>query len=181
MCNHVIETIGSWGVKTSPVQGRITRVRAGDVVQFSEELRKYPVSCAYCRVSSVDRESGKVNMVDGMGSAFITENAAMDISGGPFFSLPIECLEPTHTLHNVHVWNWGDNSPGAAQGVDYHIDRPLFRATASPRDFETRWSRNGEEDARLGGEYRHNCIDPSAELVRTWEDHDGLTAYLFKV
>ena len=180
--NHVIETIGSWGVKTSPVTGRITSVHAGDIVQFSEDLRRYPVSHAQCRVSNVDRETGIVNMVDGMGSAFICESGAMDISGGPFFSLPLECLEPTHTMSTVHVWNWGDNSPGAAQGVDYHIDRPIFRATASPSDFETRYSRNGEEDARQGGEYRHSCVDPSMTLVRSWVDdgQDGLTAYLFR-
>ena len=179
--NHIIETIGAWGVKSTPMPGRLQRVHAGDVVAFADKYRRYPVSHRHCRVSSVDRESGLVNLVDGMGSAFICENGSLSISGGPFFALPIECLEPAHITLQVHVWNWGDNIPGAGQGVDYHIDRPVFDATASPYDFQIRYSRNGEQNARQGGEYKHHCIDESAELVRSWPSHDGITAYLFRV
>lgn len=177
--NHVIETIGPWGVKSTPVQGRMNSVHAGDVVQFPEQHRRYPVSCAECRVSDIDKDHGMVHLVDGMGSAFIDEDARLSISGGPFFSLPIECLEPMHTTHRARFWNWGDNRPGAAQGVDYYIDRPMFRATASPNDHAIRYSHISEEDARQGGVYRHQVVDPTWLLVRTWEDHDGETAYLF--
>ena len=178
--NHIIETIGKWGVKTTPIDERISSVHAGDVVQFPEEYRHYPVSYAECRVDHIDNESGLVHMVDGMGSAFLDADAKLDISGGPCFSLPIECLEPMHATRQTHVWNWGDHSMGAGQGVDYHIDRPMFRVTASPSDFETRYSRNGEEHARQGGKYRHGSIDDAWQLVRTWPDHHGLTAYLFR-
>uniref|UniRef100_A0A6M3JFN5 Uncharacterized protein n=1 Tax=viral metagenome TaxID=1070528 RepID=A0A6M3JFN5_9ZZZZ len=178
---HIIETIGKWGVKTTPVYLRMTKISAGDVVQFPDEHKRYPVSYRHCRIDHVDRDKGMVGMVDGMGSAFITESGSLSISGGPFFSLPIECLKPLHTTHTVRVWNWGDNSPGAAQGVDYHIERPLFEATASPGDYTIRYSQNGEQDARQGGEYNHGGLEEHARLVRTWEDHDGLTGYLFAV
>lgn len=178
---HIIETIGKWGVRTTPVYLRMTRIEAGDVVEFPDQHKRYPVSYRHCRINSVDRKTGLVNMVDGMGSAFIYQSGGLSISGGPFFSLPIECLEPRHTMHTVRVWNWGDNSPGASQGVDYHIERPVFEATAAPGDYTIRYSRNGEQDARQGGEYNHDVMDGTAKLVRTWEDHDGMTAYLFDV
>jgi hypothetical protein len=178
---HIIETIGKWGVKTTPVGLRMTKISAGDVVQFPDEHKRYPVSYRRCRIDRIDREKGMVGMVDGMGSAFITESGSLSISGGPFFSLPIECLTPMHCTHTVHVWNWGDNSPGAGQGVDYHIERPLFEANASPSDYAIRYSRKGEQGARQGGEYNHGVLAEIAKLVRTWEEHDGLTGYLFDV
>ena len=36
---HIIETLGRWGVKSTPcANSRLTRPRAGDVVEFSEDL-----------------------------------------------------------------------------------------------------------------------------------------------
>lgn len=178
---HIIETIGRWGVKTTPYDySRQTKPHAGDVVEFSEELRRYPVSRRWCRIASIDTKSGMVSIVDGSGSAFLDENGHVSISGGPFFSVPLESLEPTHSLHRDRFWNWGDNLPGAAQGVDYHLDRPVFKATKHPYDYATRHA-TSEKGARQNDYFGHGHIPDSAPLVRSWLSHEGLTEYLFNV
>lgn len=176
---HIIETIGSWGVKTSRAGARLSEPRAGDAVEFEEEQRHYPISHRLCRIASIDRASGMVSIVDGMGSAFLND-ASLSIYGVPFFSVPLESLEPTMELETMRFWNWGDNSPGAGQGVEYRIDRPRFRATQHPYDHDLRYGRS-EKAARSGGEYSRGPISDGARLVRSWESHDGLTAYLFDV
>jgi hypothetical protein len=176
---HIIETIGKWGVKTSPYRNwRRIRPQAGDIVEFGDDMRRYPVSCRHCRINHIDAESGMASIVDGMGSAFLSEDGSLEISGGPFFSVPLESLEPTAELHRARFWNWGDNSPGAAQGVEYHLDRPVFRATEHPDDHAIRYATT-EKGARHHDHYRHGDIPDSAKLIRSWESHDGLTAYLF--
>jgi len=177
--NHIIETVGSWGVKTSPYKIRMTNPKAGDVVEFSEELKRYPVSSPRCRIDRIDHETKMIHLVNGMGSAFLCEDGSLSISGGPFFSLPFESLEPTIQLHTARFWNWGDNSPGADQGVDYYIARPVFKATEGPNDHAIRYD-TSEEGARNGGVYKHRLLNTDARLVRTWPaGYDGLTAYLF--
>lgn len=136
---HIIETIGKWGVKTIPIEFRMNVPKPGDIVEFSKELRKYPVSYHRCRIDHIDKERGTVSLVDGMGSAFLSEGGHVSISGGPFFSVPINSLEATNCTAKSTMWNWGDNAPGAAQGVHYDIQRPLFRATVHP---------NGGKDAK---------------------------------
>ena len=179
MSTHIIETVGKWGVKSSPYATRRQQVRPGDVVEFAEDLRQYPVSCRFCRVDHVDRDSGMVGIVNGMGSAFLDENGSLSISGGPFFSVPLESLEPTTDLREERFWNWGDNSPGADQGVDYRIARPVFMATESPNDHQESHG-TSETHARQGGTYRYSVIPEGAPLVRSWDaGHDGLTSYLF--
>ena len=178
----ITETIGSWGEITTPYEpDRRTQPRAGDIIEFPEELRNYPVTYRRCRIASIDAQTGMASIVNGMGSAFIMEDASLSISGGPFFSLPVESLEATHELHKARVWNWGGNSPGAGQGVDYHIDRPVFRATEHPKDHRITFSHAGEKHARQGGTYRHDPIPEHATLARSWSDHDGLTGYLFDI
>ncbi len=177
---NIIESIGNWGMKTTPFDTeRMSTPHAGDVVEFSEELRKYPVSCRFCRIDRIDDETGQAHLVNGMGSAFMHQDGSLEISGGPFFSVPLETLAHTSAVHQVTVWNWGDNSPGAGQGVDYHIDRPVFEAKRTPGDFQMAYSKVSETHARQGGEYNHNWIDETAVLIRSWPSHDGLTAYLF--
>lgn len=50
----------------------------------------------------------------------------VSISGGPFAVLPLDIFECTYELHPSHMWNWGDNLPGADMGVQYTLYRPLF-------------------------------------------------------
>lgn len=134
MTNHIIESIGGWGVKTVPARLRFNDPKAGDLIQFPEELQKYPISHEYCRIQSVNEEKWTASVVNGMGSAFISENGHHDISGGPFFTMNLNDLDPLYMLKAADVWNWGDNLPGAGQGVHYTIYRPVFRAMVHPND-----------------------------------------------
>lgn len=177
MSSHIIETVGKWGVKTTPYRQRRTLVRPGDVVEFPEDMRKYPVSYQFCRVSSLE-DGNMVSIVNGMGSAFLDHDGGLSISGGPFFSVPLESLEPTMDVREERFWNWGDNSSGADMGVDYQIARPVFRATESPNDHQVSYG-TSEAHARNGGTYRYNPVPESAPLVRTWGRHDEDTAFLF--
>lgn len=129
---HIIESVGSWGVRTTPIGHRMFVPRPGDIVRFGDELRRYPISQELCRIERIDDK--RVILVDGMGSAFLHECGSLSISGGPFFSLPLESLKPTGDLHQAIFWNWGDNSPGPGHGVEYHLRRPVFLATIHPND-----------------------------------------------
>lgn len=60
------------------------------------------------------------------GSVFLSPES-VSISGGPFTSISMDQIEPTYTLKLVRFWNWGDLWPGAGHGVDYYIERPVFR------------------------------------------------------
>lgn len=178
--NHVIETIGPWGVRTTPYRLRYDRPHAGDVVRFDDNVRRYPVSYKFCRINSVDKVEQRVSLVDSMGSAFISESGSLSISGGPFFGLPLKALEPTHEMRETTVWNWGDNSAGAGQGVDYHITRPVFIARAHPDEYPTRWAKS-EREARNGGFGNHDKL-PHAELFHTGpKDTEGYCTYHFQV
>jgi hypothetical protein len=146
--NHVIESIGSWGVVTTPLQIRLGQVKPGDIIDAPEGLRKYPISHRYSRIAHID-ENGIASVCEGMGSAFLCQDGHCDISGGPWWSIPISVLEPTHALHQATYWNWGDNCPGAAQGVQYNIFRPLHRLTVHPYDLKHR-SATTEQNARKG-------------------------------
>ena len=127
---HIVESIGAWGVVTSPLQPRVRHPRAGDIVDFGENQGTYPFTQGkYGRIDSADwlGEEGLILVCCEMGSAFLFESGGVSISGGPFWSGPLSELEATGLLKLARYWNWGDNSPGAYQGVDYHFDRPVFR------------------------------------------------------
>ena len=132
MTNHIIETIGKNGVKTTPFNIRqFQGPKPGDVIEYPEDA-PYPYNKAYGRVDSV--EGGKVYICCNMGSVFLTDSGAVSISGGPFSSVWLSDLEFTGELRTVRFWNWGDNSAGAHQGVDYMIDRPVFRLSIDAKD-----------------------------------------------
>ena len=179
MTDHIIETLGPWGVKTTPYRFRWQTPKAGDVIRFDEDVRRYPVSYKFCRIDHVDEDEQCVGIVDSMGSAFISENGHLSISGGPFFGLPLKALTPTGDLQETVVWNWGDNSPGAAQGVHYRILRPVFRALAHPDEYPTRYARD-EQDARKGGLGNHEPLW-HAELIHVGPKLDGYCTYHFQV
>lgn len=176
---HIIETIGSWGVKTSDMSyGRLGTPKPGDLVEFPDEVKRYPVSCKVCRIDRIDKDRGIAHIVDGMGSAFLCEDGTVSISGGPFFSLPLSALKPANITAISTMWNWGDNGPGAGHGVSYHLDRPVFVADAHPNDFAIRYART-EEYARKGGIYRSDPVPESAPLMRKTPAHDEQTEWLF--
>lgn len=179
--NHVIETVGAWGVRTTPWdRARRSTPKPGDIVEFSDELRKYPISHLRCRIAGIDRHTRMASIVDGMGSAFLFEDGSVSISGGPFFSVPLETLSPTIICHDSLFWNWGDNSPGAAQGVEYRISRPVFIATRHPDSYTIRYA-TSEQTARVKDAYSRDPIPSDARLVRSWESHDGLKGFLFDI
>lgn len=170
--NHIVESIGYWGVRTAPVFDiRLRTPKSGDYVQFSEELRRYPVSREFCRISHVNTETGRIGIVDGDGSAFLREDGSVDVSGGPFFGLFLEDVEPLGILHPTNVWNF-PNGVGAGMGVHYRIDRPLFRALVSPGDLEERIA-TSEEHARQGGMFGRSVIPEFATLYRVI-DREGV-------
>jgi hypothetical protein len=136
MTNNIIESVGNWGVQTSPVERRFVVVRPGDLVIFEGELMRYPVSHRVCRVDAVSYEGNRVCLVDGMGDAFLGPGGEVCISGGPFFGIPITQLKPRFETMKSRFWNWGDNQPGAGQGVEYTIERPVFEAMCHPSDCE---------------------------------------------
>jgi hypothetical protein len=124
MTTHIIETVGSWGVKTRPFQIRAARPGPGDPVDVGA-LEGYPFKGnKWAYISHIDGQ--KVSFCIGSCSMFLQETGHVSISGGPFAGCNLADLEPTHQLKRVRFWNWGDNCAGAAQGVDYFIDRPIF-------------------------------------------------------
>ena len=55
--NHIIESIGAWGVVTTPTQVRIGRVKPGDIIQVPESLRRYPCEHEFSRIASINEDS----------------------------------------------------------------------------------------------------------------------------
>lgn len=177
MANYIIESIGKWGIKTSPAQFRMDRPKPGDIIYFDKPLRKYPVSHPHNRISTIDANTGMVSIVSGFGSAFLYENGELSISGGPFFSMHRSTLRPMHTLIAGQFWNWGDNLPGANQGVYYTIDRPMFRATIHPNAFQTRYGKT--EDQARKGRFPHEVTLGGDWLLIAKHEASTDNAYVF--
>ena len=137
MTNHIIESIGSWGVHTTPVAHRIDKVRPGDAVAI-KHLKKYPFrGREWATVAQVDLKRGTVSLCVGVCSTFLNEDGTVSISGGPFCQASLDELVPQHTLRDQRLWNWGDNWAGASQGVEYVIPRPVFTLNRLETDDET--------------------------------------------
>jgi len=128
---YITESIGQWGVKTTPAHPmRMERPKSGDVVDFGENAGTYPFTHGqYGRVERTNwlGTEGLLLVCCEMGSAFLKESGSVDISGGPFWSGDLLQLEPTYTTKMARFWNWGNHAPGAHQGVDYHFQRPVFQ------------------------------------------------------
>ncbi len=124
---HIIETVGKWGVRTSDFQHRAWRPSPGDPVDVSA-FDCYPfLEREWAYIASIDGD--RVSVCIGSCSMFLLESGAVSISGGPFCGLDLQDLESTHTLKTIRFWNWGDNCRAAHQGVDYFLQRPVFRLT----------------------------------------------------
>lgn len=126
---HIIKSIGKQGVKTNNYRSRRVTPHPGDVVDFGENDREYPFNTTrYGRIESLDYlGTGKVHVCCNQGSVFLMDSGNVSISGGPFTTIDPAQLEPTFNLKTVRFWNWGDHAPGANQGVEYWLVRPVFR------------------------------------------------------
>jgi len=126
---NIIESIGKWGVKSTPeymFYDRIRKPRSGDIVKFTD--KEYPHhNGEYGRIESFGGwKEGEYHICCGLGSAFLFENGHVSISGGPFESVIPERLISTGELYLAQYWNWGNNLPGGGQGVYYFFHRPVF-------------------------------------------------------
>ncbi len=180
MQNHIIESIGSWGVVTTPYNIRMDRVRPGDIIEVPENIRTYPISGRYARIATITDRIAHV--CEGMGSAYLLRDGNCDISGGPWWNIPVSLLEPKHETHEATYWNWGGNCPGAGQGVYYQIHRPVHRLTVHPDNLKYRYATN-EAGARKG-KFSHEESLSEAEwslfLKGNGLDSDGETLWVFR-
>lgn len=134
----IIEYIGAKGLETTGPEDFIYRRRLetpkpGDVVIWGEGL-KYPFNkdsnhrdTTHGRIEGFGIwKEGEYHVCCEPGSVFLLSPDSVSISGGPFASVKPEHLKPTYTTKIVRFWNWGNNGGGAARGVDYYIERPVF-------------------------------------------------------
>lgn len=139
MKNYIVEYVGPKGVISTPYYDTLGKCRfenpkSGDVVRIPPKLRRYPFTNEYARVES--RLNGStLSVCCEMGDAFLLEIGAVCISGGPFARIPCDCLTPTYCTYPTSVWNWGDHSPDAGQGVGYVLPRPVFDLVRLPDCF----------------------------------------------
>ena len=131
MGDHIIETIGKWGVRTRPFSLRASRPGPGDPVDVLAFVGEYPYKgFRYARLASKEiDDDGRAYWtacLGGGGSVFLGESG-VSISGGPWVKMFETDLVPEYRTMQVLFWNWGDNGMGAGHGVNYKIDRPVFR------------------------------------------------------
>jgi hypothetical protein len=123
---RVTEYVGAEGVISSELDhARLSRPRSGDVVRWPDGTlgRVWQVGSGYC-------DPGQVYVCCELGSAFLFGDGTVDISGGPFEMVALDALEATFELRAAVFWNWGDRVPGAGQGVEYVLARPVFAIRA---------------------------------------------------
>lgn len=116
----ITEYVGATGVISSDyTPQRASTPRAGDLVQWPDGT--------HGMIESIHQYGpNTVHVCHDNGSAFLAEDY-VSISGGPFFMLTLDDLEPTYAVANANFWNWGENLPGASQDVRFTIGRPVFR------------------------------------------------------
>ena len=128
--HFILEYIGAFGVLTRPLDARrFTTPQPGDAVLLPDG--------SHGMIEGRDRgltRPGEYHVCERPSGAFwglCTAGPApcgfVDISGGPFQSVPAARLEPTCALHTQVLWNWGDHGSGAGQGVQYLVPRPVFK------------------------------------------------------
>ena len=124
--NHVIDSIGKWGVKTTPLNFRMNDPKPGDPVHIGQYSHYPYLEREWAYIAGFDGDW--VNLCIGQCSIFLRENGDVSISGGPFERVKRHELRPAlGSIKNVLMWNWGDNFPGGGMGVEYIIGRPVFR------------------------------------------------------
>lgn len=125
---NIIESIGSWGVKTTSerlMHMRMQRPKSGDIIEFTDT--EYPhIHGKYGRIEYYDKSTDEFHICDELGSAFLNENGSVSISGGPFEHVKADRLTPKMELHLATYWNFGNNGAGGGNGVHYYFERPVF-------------------------------------------------------
>lgn len=118
---RIIEFYTRNKIKSTEYNGeRASTPSIGDVVQYQEaDGQKTAV------IEKVDKQKGSVTIVKGFYDPFMGDGY-IDVSGGPFQSVPLDSLEPTMTTKPVRFWHWGDNLPGGGMGCHFYLDRPVF-------------------------------------------------------
>jgi len=130
MSEPIIEYIGKNGVISNPEIRRLYMPKPGDVIDFGEFEGTYPfTSGKFGRIDSETTllydDTDVLSVCCGNASVFWCNKDTVSISGGPFGAVHKNWLDFIG-LKKVGFWNWGDNNPGADQGVHYWITRPLF-------------------------------------------------------
>lgn len=146
--NHIIEYIGKNGIKTTSWDiRRFQDPKPGDAVLFPENA-PYPFNDRRVgRIDSVNGQSGwenegEAHICCSMGSVFLSDGS-VSISGGPFTVVPLDKLEFAG-FKDLPFWNWGNNTAGAGQGVDYVIWRPAWALNLDGYDeFDGCWKKGG--------------------------------------
>lgn len=135
MSDWIVETIGSWGVRTSKAMSRLKIPQPGDPVWVQSDVPEYRIRAGETYRVDRLRDDGRIVLVDTTGdycSMHLMESGRVDTSGGPFVAVRAECLVPNLTVAPVVFWNWGDHSPGGGQGVHYTLLRPVFLLVSPP-------------------------------------------------
>jgi hypothetical protein len=133
----IIETISKKGIQSTSPENYNTRCanpRPGDIVDFGDFEGIYPFTSGKYGTIEFSGESYATNKNEiyvccGGASVFLMDSGKVSISGGPFEVIPKANIEPTYATKQVNFWNWGNNSPGANQGVHFIIERPIFLLT----------------------------------------------------
>lgn len=125
---RIVEFIGREGVRTTTHDaGRMWTPKAGDLIEWpSGQLGMIDSTTA------AFLKSGQAHVCASEGSAFwklVRDVPHVDISGGPFLVIELVDLKPATRMHRAHFWNWADAPHRADNGVDYYVDRPVFRYT----------------------------------------------------
>lgn len=135
MSNVIHEYIGGSGIVTCPqyaTHHRYQEPRPGDLLRIPDNLRRYPFAGDLARICSIDNEEQRASVCCDVGSAFLNEDGSVSVSGGPFQGVPLEDIHPGWRLHPTPFWNWGNNSAGAHQGVNWLLYRPIFILAKHP-------------------------------------------------
>ncbi len=146
---NIVEYIGKSGVRTAKDPNRMNKPAPGDKVYYKNGNG----SAKFGRIDQINAHGikGLISICDNGGSVFLNGSGTVSISGGPFRNVHIQDLEPRGTLEPLSFWNWGDNSPGAGQGIYYSIARPLFNLVIK-EDSETLikslWDQAIEDDKK---------------------------------
>ena len=147
---------------------RWTRPSPGDVIEFPESMQgRYPIGDNEwrTRLCNINKETNRIHVCANWGQAFWNDDGTVDVSGGSWYSMPIEMLKPKYELALVKMWNWGDHARGAGNGVEYTIARPVFIAKCHPNDTIARHALS-EEHARKGGQFNHQPIPDDWGLMK---------------
>lgn len=123
---NIITYIGKEGVQSIPLD-EYSRPLPGDPVCWKNGTG-YPFNDGTIgRLEDFGGfEKDKWHLCCSLGSVFWSSFDRVSISGGPFACIEEKKLVWTGKFKTVSFWNWGDNSPGANQGVHYYVDRPLW-------------------------------------------------------